>query len=766
MRSRFLGLAALAGAVLLSPSAGVEACGPWFEPEVFVDQHAPDDIAAFASGQLGILQAGYDSNEYAVAYRYLNGGKLSDAERSAYVPQSSSGIDARRLNPDQVNDAQQQAKKDQLNKQPAQQWLATRAQYAPPLPPDTQKTAFPADYDGTIVFDESYLNCPNPAFTNAVLTLKNRASVWGKQSPQVIDWIRAQDAVFSNCAGKNASMPSPAASDSPALLRADRAYQAASAALYAKQFDEAARQFAAIALDTTSPWKDWGAYLAARATVRKAFAMGKATDPYGGELATYDSGTMRRAQQMLEALLAQPSPKPSRAAIESELNFIRIRTEPEQRAAEICASLAGPVPDPSFSQDLKDLDWILSKQIRIEHPAPLLAWIAAWRGANTSPTAYAAWQQSHALPWLAIALAKAAPSDSFAPALIDAAAQIAPGSPLYDTAFFHRVRLLTALHRGDEARALLDARLPAMRNAKPSSMLNAFLGERTALSLDFNEFLLYAPRTVLSSGSEAADNLQTQCNERAHAVNAPADCPGLEKSLQFDEDGVAVLNRYTPLATLIEAAQSPALPVNLRQNIAAVSWTRAVMLQDAASAAKLASLVPKAIRDTAGDSVDFPASLAILRNSGLRPYLEPGIPRVASFDTFDNFRDNWWCQPWNDRNATDQQNSPAPPAPTFVSETQKALAQGEYQRLQQLPDSVSLIGQRVLDYAQNHPDDIHVPEALALTVRASHYACQNWDPSATGDTKSKYTPVSKAAFQLLHSRYPKSPWTAKTPYYY
>ena len=766
MRTRIFGFAIFVAAVLLAPTCSVEACGPWFEPEVFVDQKAPDDLATFAQGQLGILQAGYDSNEYAVAYRYLNGGKLSDAERSAYLPQAAAAIDARRLNPDQTYDAQQSAEKAQQEKQPAAQWLSARAQFASPLPPDTQKTAFPSDYSGTIVFDENYLNCPDAAFTNAVLTLRNRAGIWGKENPRFLtDWIHAQDAVFTNCASKTASMPAPAATDSPVLLRADRAYQSASAALYAKQFDDAARQFAAIAADNNSPWKDWGAYLAARATVRKAFALGKASDPYSGELATYDADTMHRAQQMLEALLAQHSPKPSRSIVESELNFIRIRTEPEKRAAEVCAALAGPAPDPNFTNDLKDLSWILSKEIKIQQPAPLQAWIAGWRGNGTAASAYATWQQNHSLPWLVMALAKANASDPFAPALVEEAAKIAAGTPAYDTAFYHRVRLLTALNRTDEARTLLDARLPALRKTKPGSTLNALLGQRMALARDFNEFLTYAPRTILSSGSEAADNLQTQCNERAHAVNTDAACPDLKRSPQFDEDAVAVLNRYTPLATLIDAASAPSLPANLRQNIAVIAWTRAVMLQDAADAAKLVSLLPKSLSNTASTSIDFPADLAILRNSGIRPYLEPGIPRVASFGTFDNFRDNWWCKPWNDRNTTEEKPSPLP-APAFVSAQQKSLAESEYQRLQQLPDAVALIGQRVLDYADKSPDDPQVPEALALTVRASHYACQTWDASSSGDTKSAYTPVSKAAFQLLHSRYPKSPWTAKTPYYY
>src|SRR5579863_2885294 len=119
MRSRFLGPAALAAAILLAPTGSVEACGPWFEPEVFVDQKIPDDLSAFAKGDLGILQSGFDSNEYAVAYRYLNGGRLSDAERSAYLPQAAIVADTRHLNPDQIYEAQQAAERARIDQQPA-----------------------------------------------------------------------------------------------------------------------------------------------------------------------------------------------------------------------------------------------------------------------------------------------------------------------------------------------------------------------------------------------------------------------------------------------------------------------------------------------------------------------------------------------------------------------------------------------------------------------------------------------------------------------
>ena len=77
----------LVGAVaLVFPCVTVQACGPDFQPDVFVRTTEPDDLHAFAEGKLGILQKGYDSNEFAVAYRYLSGGTLSAEERAAYAP--------------------------------------------------------------------------------------------------------------------------------------------------------------------------------------------------------------------------------------------------------------------------------------------------------------------------------------------------------------------------------------------------------------------------------------------------------------------------------------------------------------------------------------------------------------------------------------------------------------------------------------------------------------------------------------------------------
>ncbi len=64
--------------------------------------------------------------------------------------------------------------------------------------------------------------------------------------------------------------------------------------------------------------------------------------------------------------------------------------------------------------------------------------------------------------------------------------------------------------------------------------------------------------------------------------------------------------------------------------------------------------------------------------------------------------------------------------------------------------------EKVLAWAKASPDDQRIPEALHYVVRATRYGC--------GDDKT--SSYSKQAFQLLHSRYPKSEWTKRTPYFY
>jgi len=749
--------------LLLLPFVAVEACGPDFQPDTFVRTARPDDAKTFSQGRLGILQESFDSNDLAVAYRYLNGGKLSNKEQYIYyAPSSGPNI----VTPEQF----EAAHSAEEAAQPVNQWKTARAKYAPVDGEITPEHQAPQELGGNnVYYYPDYLNCPDAAFKNAVLTVNNRAAAWGAQSPYLKDWITAQDAVFSNCGGKSATMPPSAPQNSPALLRADRAYQSAAAAFYAGKYDDARFQFQNIAQDKSSPWQPWGEYLAARALVRQAFAEGKKTDPWSGNLASFNPQTMLNAQQILDGLLAKhseqqhPSGGPSGQSIVDELNFIRMRTEPDKRLAEISTALTGPAPDSNFQQDLADLNYVFYKKLQITEPPPLYAWIVAFRTASAGNSAFASWQQSHALPWLVAALALANPKDAGVPDMLTAASRIEESSPAFDTVAYHRVRLLIGLDRSEEARSLLDQILSSLRKASLSSALNAFLGQRMQVARDFNEFLTYAPRTVLEMNSEGAGALH-DCAYNQQQSGKPGVCPAEAPPMQFDEDSTAILNSQTPLHLLVEAARSTNLPPNLRQDVVLATWVRSVLLGDNTSAAELAPHLPESIQKTAGPSIGFPAVLAILRNPGLRPYLEPGVSRLASYGFLENFRDNWWCGSSQRQNYAETQKPSAPSPVAFLSADEQKTAEAEYQRLTQRPCAPAELGQRVIVYAKDHPSDPDLPEALALTVRATHFGWLGWSQDKEGAAKN--TAVSKAAFQLLHNRYPNSPWTAKTPYYY
>lgn len=84
-----------------------------------------------------------------------------------------------------------------------------------------------------------------------------------------------------------------------------------------------------------------------------------------------------------------------------------------------------------------------------------------------------------------------------------------------------------------------------------------------------------------------------------------------------------------------------------------------------------------------------------------------------------------------------------------------------------LKHAAALMVAALLDYVRAHPEDPLAPEALALTVRATHLGASDWnDATSAKEEAAASTALSKAAFELLHSRYPQTEWAKKTKYYY
>jgi hypothetical protein len=215
---------------------------------------------------------------------------------------------------------------------------------------------------------------------------------------------------------------------------------------------------------------------------------------------------------------------------------------------------------------------------------------------------------------------------------------------------------------------------------------------------------------------------------------------------------------------LEDAADSTTLPANLRQAVGEVAWVRAVALEDDAAVKRMAKLLPEAVRKTAGDSYGHPATLAMLRAPGLRPYLDEGVPRSASFATLDHFRDNWWCGRWVDDDVAGTNGTTSGlkmPALGFLTTEQRKQAAAEAAKLNVLPQGLVWVGQRAMADVKAHPEDKSNAETLATIIQGTRWGCWN-DKVGTAQN----TAVSKQAFEMLHRMYPKSEWALKTKYYY
>ena len=723
------------------PLLVVLACGPNFEPEVFTPGSHPEDPRVFATGKLGILQARYWQADKIVAYRYLIGGHLSPTEQAVYNPPlpSASNLSWQ---------AQRQAEQEQTA---TSRWVTARARFT------RQTLASAPSPDRTIEIPRpgfaeriTQLNCPDNAFETAITTLQARAQSWGPQDAGLQDWIAGQDAVFSNCS-EPGTEPQPAPAHATQLLRQDRAYQIAAAHFYAMRYDQSIAAFASIAQDTSSPWSRWGQYLAARAEIRKA----SSTVPFAdwGERAEFDLSLLKSAQERLQRAAQTSDPQIHHAAME-EISFVNVRLEPQKHLNEASTALAGPSPDPDFARHLNDLRFLADHNVTGDTD-PLL-WMGLADEAHQKVDPLKRWTANHSNPWLISALAAAVPNDPETSMLIAAAAKLPADSPAYASAIYHYVDLLLQTGQREQARQQASTLLKALNGSGMAGSRNAVLALRMLTAPTFAAFLEDAPRTVMQSGSTSQAAAVLLCDGR---TSSAAVCVKQIPSAQFDQDAALVFNQQLPLALWVQATNAHTLPQNLTQAIAWAGWVRAIALHEDGLAQQLAPLLPATARATARDSTGFPATLAMLRNPGLRPYIEQGVQRSASYSELDSFRDNWWCRNAGDGSdpAVDGSAALSRPTlvPTFLTPDEQEAARTQAAALNQLPNGVAWLGRRAIDYVQAHPDDPNAAESLALTVRATRYGCYS-PPKA----------ISKEAFQLLHQRYPTSPWTAKTPYFY
>src|SRR5882672_241555 len=458
-----------------------QACGPFFTDAIFVYTKHPDfPLESFAAGKLGVLRPSYARSYLVAAYRNLSGKSLSDVE--------AKGIKS--LWDDRLNLSWELHDEEWIKA-----WVEARKRVpgvtVPPEIKAFRNREKPHEY-------ESYLNCQQDAFDNAVATLNDRIKQLGADSPGVKSWVAAQDLVFANCSeGKH--MPAEAsteAPDLPPLLRVDRAYQIAAANFYAGSFDEARQQFDSIARDDASPWRDKAAYLAARSLLRKGSFAEKEEE---------GRPALAEAETRLNTIVKDKSLASVHRAAARLLNLTRLRLRPEEKLHELANVIVKRDASPDFKQDVWDYTVLLDKFLgddeatRLSAPATLKSddltdWVITFEAASAEAVTHSLqrWEQTKALPWLVAAIAKS--DGQKADALLSAVAGIDRKSPAFPSLAFHTVRLLIARGRADEARAMLDRTLANDRAQLTPSAINLLLGQRMMVATNLDEFLLAAQR--------------------------------------------------------------------------------------------------------------------------------------------------------------------------------------------------------------------------------------------------------------------------------
>ena len=754
--SRAIVALALISAVVFLLPPRTNACGPFFTDAVFVFTVHPDfPLERFASGKLGIVSPKWARSYLVVAYRNLSGAPLSQTEAK----------DIKALWDERLN-----LSFDESSEEWAKKWNEARAKV-----PGTQPVQFDAYRNREKPNEyESFLNCQADAITNAEALLNERITRFGADSPQVHDWLTAQDTVFMNC-HEGQHIPQPVPADADQLIRADRAYQIAAANFYATNYDEARQQFDAIAKEKNSPYRIIAPYLAARAMLRKGSFAEKAEDK---------TAALTDAENRFKAILQDSSLAPAHDMAARLLNLTSLRLHPETKLHEIAHTIAKPNASKNFKQDVWDYTVLMDnflgdgsedesspkKQIPESLPSDdLTDWIIAMEGSTDAANAAHSlqrWEQTKSVAWLVAAMTNSKGRDAKAADLVAAAGRVAHSSAAFPSLAFHTARLFMESGRSNDARIYLDNVLTNERQYLDASATNQLMAARMMLAENLDEFLKNAQRKP-AAFSLNDDGREIPEDEKEAAETAK------DHEILFDIDAANIFNKAMPAALMKDAARSSVLAPNLKRDVAQAAFMRAALIDDRESALQALPILQKFYPElkeflsayqsaAAPDARRFAAAFIALKFPGLRPFVSTGVGRTTALSEMDSYRDNYWCAepppPLGGALGEDETGSskakPVTP-PEFLRASQ-TLATRQYAALQALGTAPNFLCKTAIEWTEKNPNDPRSPEALHLAVRSTRYGC----------TDKETGRWSKAAFDLLHRRYPNTKWANATKYWF
>jgi len=227
-----------------------------------------------------------------------------------------------------------------------------------------------------------------------------------------------------------------------------------------------------------------------------------------------------------------------------------------------------------------------------------------------------------------------------------------------------------------------------------------------------------------------------------------------------------------PVATMKDAALSNLVAPNLKPDLSRAAFMRAALLdsRDTAMAAaavmqgftpQLKEFVDAFERASTPEARRFAAAFMALKFPGLRPFVSTGIGRNTALSEIDSYRDNYWCAepPGSFGGAPASEQGETKPRtitpPEFLKAVQTQAAR-QVAALQALGPAPKFLCRTAIDWTEKNPDDPRSPEALHLAVRSTRYGC----------TDAETGRWSKAAFDLLHRRYPNTTWARNTKYWF
>jgi hypothetical protein len=379
--------------------------------------------------------------------------------------------------------------------------------------------------------------------------------------------------------------------------------------------------------------------------------------------------------------------------------------------------------------------------------------------------------------WLLTALSKADKNSTEVNKLLEAAKNVGFSAPAYPTVAYHRARLLLEQNKQAEARKLLDEVIDSAADL-PVSSRTQFQAMRLKLADTLEDFLKFAQRKPFAFDWDGAqsgsidyfiEQQKSWYNPEYETVSKEEYDRNVEEQykeekkwqdrLMFDSQTVEIINEHFPLAVLLEAQKSASLPDYLKERLALSIWTRAAILEDFQTAARIAPEVIKAAPDTEPLMNKFleaktlqakrqAALYLILKNTSLTPYISGGMGTPA--EGYKMYATQWWCQPYEDD--YDENTGEAAPhktstKPAFLTKLQSEAAQGELKKLKAIGDAPKYFGEKVLEWARLAPNDKRVPESLFIV-----YEANGWDKYGCGNNTELHEQIGN----LLKKRYPLS----------